>query len=118
MAQVTMKREQYQALVRWAKDGVPLPEQLDFYKLRKEVDFTNGVVRYPLVVRCTVLPNQAGPTYVPASLNTYGEFDRKPTKEDALSMIAHLRYQEGTVQVTSDPGGLLGFYEIDRFPWG
>lgn len=118
--QVTMTPEQYDIIMKWARTGAINAQQQDqFFLLRKLLDATNNVKRYSLAVRWTPLGERpSGASGItPAVIITIGEFTRPPTPEDVPLLLSNERYDERSLTVSADPNGVLGFYELDRFPW-
>jgi hypothetical protein len=118
---IKMSRDQYDALTKWAQTGaITKGEQASFFLIQKQIDALNEVKRYTLAVRWTPLAERpTGPNGItPAVVISIGEFSRPPTPEDVPFLLANEQYDLRSVQVSADPNGVLGFYELDKYPWG
>jgi hypothetical protein len=120
MSTITMSRDQYDVIMKWARTGaIQQKVQDSFFLIRKKIDATNAVKRYSLAVRWTPLAERpSGPSGItPSVVVTIGEFERPPTRDDVTLLLANEQYNLQSVQVSADPNGVLGFYEIDKYPW-
>lgn len=120
---VTMTREQYEQLLRWSRTSTfeaEGEESLAYLQLRKAVDGLNGLRRFSLVVRFEPLSQRSfgGSGMQPGHELRYAEFDRPPVRDDVIQMLANEQYSLSSVHVSADPRGMLGFYELDLFPFG
>lgn len=120
---ITMRNEEYEALVNWGKFGAEeLEEDIAFAQLRKSIDARNGIQRYTLLVRYQPLPEKQGPNIVGASIISGDtlviEQHRPVTREDVLQRLEGVTYLQPNVFVTRDPAGAVGWYQLNAYPFG
>ena len=124
MADVMMTRAEYEALLSWARLGAEEAGQYAAYLERRHaVDVANGLQRYTLVLRYDALPEQSLAASLEGGLAVGPyvkvlELWRKPTPEDVAAAMATVPHIAGSLLITADPLGAVGWYEVDKFPWG
>lgn len=116
MADVTMTRSQYEALLGLA-DSI---FSVDVRKLRDAIDAANGVVRYQVLVRWQDVGGKYPPRIDlglgwPQQLSGKLELERPISKEDVLDFLASRANNPVSVMVTTDEDGVVGWTELDEF---
>lgn len=122
MSSVTLNNEQYTALTALARRGCTNVEQTrTLESFLKEIDKTNGVTRFVLLVQWQELdspipPNAVFPEKWPPELRLLMErVDRPIAKADVTTAVAKHAKNPHEVIVTRDVGGLVGWTKLDDF---
>jgi hypothetical protein len=118
---ITLQNDEYDALLVLARAGAEAGSQVEvFFNLRKQIDFANGLRRTAILVRYDTLPWVAGKEqlYGPRGETLLLELLRPPTREDVMIALSGKRTAPALIHVTRDPNGVVGWYELDLFPWG
>lgn len=115
---VTMSRSQYEALRTATLEN----DQASAANLLKKIDKANGLMRYTYVIRW--LEASAG---VPRKVDIWKGWppeqqisvtvDQPLSKVDVENMVRNKGVNPVGIQVTADPEGVVGWYELDAFPF-
>lgn len=115
---VTMSRSLYESLRTAILDN----DQTGAKQLLKKIDKANGLMRYTYVIRW--LEASAG---VPRKVDIWKGWppeqqikvtvDQPMSKVDVENLVKNKGVNPVGVQVTADPNGVVGWYELDVFPF-
>lgn len=125
---ISLEQEEYEALVAYARrgtldhEGRPLANaarSLEAYLVMLEKK--SGVQRYTLWVQWQeaaypLPPGTRFPEHWPPELREQLTLVSRPiAKSDVLTLLSNRAKSPVTVLVTSDPAGLVGWAELDKF---
>jgi len=119
MTIVKLTRNEYEALLNWARDGAIEADAFVTYQaLKASIDQSNGLRRYTLTIAWNVLPEARAPSLTAlGTMKRTIDLARPPTKADVLTALTDEHYHESSVLVTADSNGEVGWYDLEHFPW-
>lgn len=110
MANVTLTRSQYDALLNAAHTGQT--QEVD--RLRDIIDAANGITRYQLWIRWQDVGGQPPPTIElgkgwPPGMTYFLELERKIARADVDDVLRNNAKNPASVMVTPDVDGVVGW---------
>lgn len=119
---LTLTLEQYSALAALARKGTTTPNETRVLEtFLKDIETTNGVNRYVLLVQWQNMngllpPTTEFPAVWPPELRAKLErTDRPIAKADVLAVLAQQANNPTNILVTPDIGGLVGWSKLDDY---
>jgi hypothetical protein len=126
---ITLTQEQYEALISLAQRGtrrhdgrVDQQQALVLDAALKDIETSNGIVRYQLWIRwqdptAPLPPGQTNfPKSWPPNLEYFLQFISRPiAKTDVQGIVAQKTPNAVNIMVTPDPAALLGWTPIDTY---
>ncbi len=110
---VQLDEDQLRALTAWARLGASEDGQLAAYwPLLKRIYAQNSLKLYLLTVRYEPIPETR-----PPMITRVVELSRPPVRADIDELLRGETYRAESVLVTADPEGLVGWCDLDHFPW-
>jgi len=122
MSEVTLTKEQYEALVFLARKGVVSVEAkhaLDAFL--RDIDRGNGIVRYTLRIRWQEAHKPLPPAvsfpreWPPVQESALERIDRPIAKVDVLEEVNKKASNPVGILVTKDVAGVVGWAKLDDF---
>jgi hypothetical protein len=119
---IQVSQEQYEALVALARLGATTPDaqrQLEAFLV--DLEKSNGITRYLLLVQWQEADYALPPTvrfpevWPPELRKKIERIDRPIAKADVDKVLAANAKKPVNVLVTKDPGGTVGWTQIDAF---
>lgn len=122
MSEIRITTEQYLALASLARRGADGDDHVRAMELLfKDIDRTNGITRYTLLIQWQELESPLPPTarfpdkWPPEFRAFIERTDRPVAKADVLAAVNERATNPTNILVTKDVGGIVGWTKVDDF---